>query len=208
MCADVTAGSKLAVVDILLLGKLCISCSNIPHYGAPHSSRHAVMSHISIQSLKSWVTLRILHSTHTLPVLSHAPMADIKSMLSAAASVARFAARSPVNTRQRSPAHVAAGKHGSARTFPSLAPHLATVLLVGLMTQQTQAVTPVPAGLTELSSAGGSQLLQDTQPSDAFWNLTQEFVTQDSQDWCGLASATMVLNALPIPKPSVHAFDG
>ena len=168
-----------------------------------------MMSHSSIQSLESWVTLQTLHSTHSLLVLSHAPMGDIKSMINAARSAFCFAARSTLNTKKPCTAHAVARNDAAAgaRTFPNLAPHLTISLLLGLMAQ-AQAVTPVPAGLTELSSAGGAQLLQDTQPSDAFWNLTQEFVTQDSQDWCGLASATMVLNALPIPKPSVHAFDG
>lgn len=166
-----------------------------------------MMSHSSIQSLEAWVTLQTLHSTHSLLVLSHAPMGDIKSMINAARSASCFAARLTL-PKKPCTTHAVARNDAGARTFPNLAPHLTVALLLSLMAQQAQAVTPVPAGLTELSSAGGAQLLQDTQPSDAFWNLTQEFVTQDSQDWCGLASATMVLNALPIPKPSVHAFNG
>ena len=77
-----------------------------------------------------------------------------------------------------------------------------------LMAGQSESVTPVPAGLTELNTAEGQQLLRNSTPFDTFWQLAQEFVTQDSQDWCGLASASMVLNALPIPKPALHAFQG
>lgn len=81
-------------------------------------------------------------------------------------------------------------------------------LLLLFMAGTAECVTPVPAGLTELDTAEGQQMLRNSTPSDRFWQLAQEFVTQDSQDWCGLASASMVLNALPIPKPALHAFQG
>lgn len=81
-------------------------------------------------------------------------------------------------------------------------------LLLLLMAGKAESLTPVPAGLTELGTLEGQEMLQNSTPSDRFWQLAQEFVTQDSQDWCGLASASMVLNALPIPKPALHAFQG
>ena len=81
-------------------------------------------------------------------------------------------------------------------------------LLLLTMIDRGEAVHPTPAGLTELSSAEGIQMLQSSSPVDQFWLLAQEFTTQDSQDWCGLASASMVLNALPVPKPALRAFDG
>ncbi|KAL0037777.1 hypothetical protein WJX77_011527 [Trebouxia sp. C0004] len=76
------------------------------------------------------------------------------------------------------------------------------------MIGRVQAVSPVPTGLTELSTTDGRQMLRNSTPNDQFWLLAQEFTTQDSQDWCGLASASMVLNALPIPKPAINAFEG
>lgn len=81
-------------------------------------------------------------------------------------------------------------------------------LLLLLMAGKAESLTPVPAGLTELGTVEGQEMLRNSTPSDRFWQLAQEFVTQDSQDWCGLASASMVLNALPIPKPALHAFQG
>ncbi len=81
-------------------------------------------------------------------------------------------------------------------------------VLVAAMVGEVQAVSPIPAGLTELSTADGQQMLRNSTPNDQFWLLAQEFTTQDSQDWCGLASASMVLNALPIPKPAIDAFEG
>ena len=81
-------------------------------------------------------------------------------------------------------------------------------ILVAAMIGRVQAVIPIPAGLTELSTAEGQQMLRNSTPNDQFWLLAQEFTTQDSQDWCGLASASMVLNALPIPKPAINAFEG
>ena len=81
-------------------------------------------------------------------------------------------------------------------------------VLVAAMVGGVQAVSQIPAGLTELSTADGQQMLRNSTPNDQFWLLAQEFTTQDSQDWCGLASASMVLNALPIPKPAINAFEG
>jgi len=81
-------------------------------------------------------------------------------------------------------------------------------VLLAAMVGRVQAVSPIPAGLTELSTADGQQMLRNSTPNDQFWLLAQEFTTQDSQDWCGLASASMVLNALPIPKPAIDAFEG
>ena len=81
-------------------------------------------------------------------------------------------------------------------------------LLILVMVDKTEAVSPIPAGLTELSTADGQQMLRNSTPTDQFWLLAQEFTTQDSQDWCGLASSSMVLNALPIPKPALNAFEG
>lgn len=81
-------------------------------------------------------------------------------------------------------------------------------LLFLIMVGKAHSLTPVPAGLTELGTVEGQEMLRNSTPSDRFWQLAQEFVTQDSQDWCGLASASMVLNALPIPKPALHAFQG
>ena len=81
-------------------------------------------------------------------------------------------------------------------------------LLLLAMADKAGALSPVPAGLTELSTSEGQQMLGNSTPTDGFWLLAQEFTTQDSQDWCGLASASMVLNALPIPKPALNAFEG
>lgn len=81
-------------------------------------------------------------------------------------------------------------------------------LLLLLMAGNAHSLKPVPGGLTELGTVEGQDMLRNSTPPDSFWQLAQEFVTQDSQDWCGLASAAMVLNALPIPKPALHAFQG
>ena len=81
-------------------------------------------------------------------------------------------------------------------------------LLLLAMVDRGEALHPTPPGLTELSSPDGIQMLRNSSPTDQFWLLAQEFTTQDSQDWCGLASASMVLNALPIPKPALRAFEG
>lgn len=167
-----------------------------------------IMTHPSIQNLVFKVTLPTLHS---IPVVrthvgQHMEL-RITNMVNASWTISKRLSSSATRSKTSQTATAQPSSRSARYTLHALT-KLQVGLLVGLMVRQAQAVPPVPAGLTELSSAGGSQLLQDTQPSDAFWNLTQEFVTQDSQDWCGLASASMVLNALPIPKPSVHAFAG
>lgn len=106
------------------------------------------------------------------------------------------------------PGHLASGCFGRSVRQSQLLAGLKLGLLLLAMSDVTEAVTPIPAGLTELSSSAGQQMLRNSTPTDQFWLLAQEFTTQDSQDWCGLASATMVLNALPIPKPALKAFEG
>lgn len=59
---------------------------------------------------------------------------------------------------------------------------------------------PLPPGLVALNSAEGRALMGESS-AGAFWSLIQYYSTQPDLGSCSVASCTMVLNALPIPRP-------
>ena len=61
---------------------------------------------------------------------------------------------------------------------------------------------PVPRNLIALDAAEGHRLLQRSTASAAFYPLSEQFVTQKNQSFCGVASTVMVLNALHMPAPA------
>jgi hypothetical protein len=75
---------------------------------------------------------------------------------------------------------------------------LATSWPKGYIVAQT---LPLPRTLTPLTSFQGKQLLQESQAQADFIPLFSQFVTQDNQAFCGVASAAIVLNALGVPAP-------
>lgn len=60
---------------------------------------------------------------------------------------------------------------------------------------------PLPETLTPLTSLTGNRLLRESQAQEDFIALSSQFVTQDNQAFCGVASAVMVLNALGVSAP-------
>lgn len=60
---------------------------------------------------------------------------------------------------------------------------------------------PLPRSLIAFNSAEGEQLLLESKARKDYWNLSMQFVTQNNQAYCGVASIVMVLNALSIPAP-------
>jgi Phytochelatin synthase len=60
---------------------------------------------------------------------------------------------------------------------------------------------PLPPSLTPLTSLQGERLLRESQAQDDFIPLSSQFVTQENQAFCGIASTVMVLNALGVPAP-------
>ena len=55
--------------------------------------------------------------------------------------------------------------------------------------------------LIPFNSSEGEQLLIDSQARQDYFRLSNQFVTQINQAYCGVASSVMVLNALEIPAP-------
>jgi Phytochelatin synthase len=87
---------------------------------------------------------------------------------------------------------------------------LRSVLLavLGLFTAVAQAQTlPLPDNLIDLRSHQGEDLLRESDAYEAFVPLSVNFVTQENQAFCGVASIVMVLNAMQLPAPSVPAYD-
>jgi hypothetical protein len=62
-------------------------------------------------------------------------------------------------------------------------------------------VLPSPPQLIPFSSTEGEQLLIDSQARQDYFRLSNQFVTQINQAYCGVASSVMVLNSLGISAP-------
>ncbi|AFY87892.1 phytochelatin synthase family protein [Chroococcidiopsis thermalis] len=60
---------------------------------------------------------------------------------------------------------------------------------------------PLPNNLISFNSEMGEQLLLQSKAREDFWDLSTQYVTQNTQSYCGVASIVMVLNALSIPAP-------
>jgi Phytochelatin synthase len=60
---------------------------------------------------------------------------------------------------------------------------------------------PTSPQLIPFDSSEGEQLLINSQARQDYFRLSNQFVTQINQAYCGVASSVMVLNALGIPAP-------
>jgi hypothetical protein len=81
---------------------------------------------------------------------------------------------------------------------------LSLCLSIGQASAQT---LPLPEPLINLNSEQGARLLLESEANRAYWPLSIQFVTQKNQAYCGVASLTMVLNALGVPAPSTPEFE-
>jgi len=64
----------------------------------------------------------------------------------------------------------------------------------------------LPANLINFNSNEGEKLLIDSQSRADFFPLSTQFVTQNNQAYCGVASIVMVLNSLGIPAPEAPQY--
>ncbi|OGT38755.1 MAG: hypothetical protein A3F11_01325 [Gammaproteobacteria bacterium RIFCSPHIGHO2_12_FULL_37_14] len=67
--------------------------------------------------------------------------------------------------------------------------------------QIVRASTPLPSNLIAYNSTTGEKLLKRSV-SHSFFELSMQFLTQRNQAYCGVASITMVLNALGVKGPN------
>ena len=77
-------------------------------------------------------------------------------------------------------------------------------LLLGIAPASAEQL-PVPQNLVALELIQGEQLLFNAEARRAYFPLFAQFVTQENQGFCGIASLVMVLNALHVPAPDSAA---
>lgn len=65
---------------------------------------------------------------------------------------------------------------------------------------------PLPANLVGAATSAGEALLVGAEARQAYFPLVDNFVTQKTQVFCGVASMTMVFNAMAIPAPAVPEY--
>lgn len=80
---------------------------------------------------------------------------------------------------------------------------LAICLSGGTVLAQT---LPLNTNLINLNSQEGQKLLIESQSREDFFPLSSQFVTQNNQAYCGVASIVMVLNSLGIPAPEAPQY--
>ena len=61
---------------------------------------------------------------------------------------------------------------------------------------------PLPSNLTGFSTRDGEVYFAESGAREAYFPLADNFVTQKTQTYCGVASMVMVLNALGVPAPA------
>ncbi|BAY24677.1 hypothetical protein NIES2100_44720 [Calothrix sp. NIES-2100] len=73
----------------------------------------------------------------------------------------------------------------------------------GTVLAQTLTLSP---NLINFNSEEGEKLLIESQSREDFFPLSSQFVTQNNQAYCGVASMVMVLNSLGIPAPEAPQY--
>ena len=77
-----------------------------------------------------------------------------------------------------------------------------------LLTANAQAETlPVPENLIDFRSEPGERLLLESDALEAYFPLSVNFLTQENQAYCGVASIVMVLNSLQVPAPASPEYE-
>jgi hypothetical protein len=65
---------------------------------------------------------------------------------------------------------------------------------------------PLSPNLIGFNSDEGEKLLIDSKSREDFFPLSTQFITQNNQAYCGVASIVMVLNGLGIPAPEAPQY--
>jgi hypothetical protein len=81
------------------------------------------------------------------------------------------------------------------------------LLLLSLLPAHAVADTlQLPANLIASSSPEGEALLVAADARQAYFRLADNFLTQTTQSFCGVASMVMVFNAMQLPAPEVPEY--
>ena len=79
-------------------------------------------------------------------------------------------------------------------------------LLFGSVLPYAQTL-PLPQSLVGASTDEGESLLVGSDAREAYFPLVNNFVTQQNQAFCGVASMVIILNSMELSAPAVPAFD-
>jgi hypothetical protein len=91
--------------------------------------------------------------------------------------------------------------------FERLPQLIALALTLALCTAAARAETlPLPNNLTDLNSDEGEKFLIESGALASFFSIADNFVTQKTQAYCGVASIVMVLNAAGVPAPTTPEY--
>jgi len=90
--------------------------------------------------------------------------------------------------------------------MPKLRAACAPLILVLLVAGARADSLPLPGNLTGFSTHDGEAYFAESDARAAYFPLADNFVTQKTQSYCGIATIVMVLNALRVPAPAVPAY--
>jgi hypothetical protein len=79
------------------------------------------------------------------------------------------------------------------------------ILFSGVLTYAQ--TLPLPQSLIGAATDQGEALFFEADAREAYFPLASNFLTQQNQAFCGVASMVMVFNALELPARAVPAFD-
>jgi Phytochelatin synthase len=91
----------------------------------------------------------------------------------------------------------------------NLAKDYLPTLLIGTVIASGSAIAqtlPLTENLINFNSEQGEKLLVESKSRTDFFPLTSQFITQDNQAYCGVASIVMVLNSLGISAPEASQY--
>jgi Phytochelatin synthase len=95
-----------------------------------------------------------------------------------------------------------------ARLFsrPALTLRLFALALCLLAPHARAETLPLPSNLVDLNSDEGEKYFLESGAHAAYFPIADNFVTQKTQAYCGVASIVMVLNAVGVPAPSTPEY--
>ena len=81
-----------------------------------------------------------------------------------------------------------------------------SLLLLAVATPAQSDSLPLPDNLISSSSTEGEELLIGADAREAYFTLAENYLTQQTQSFCGVASMVMVFNAMQLPAPEVPEY--
>ena len=92
------------------------------------------------------------------------------------------------------------------RLFQRLALALCLLAPIMLAPAARAETLPLPGNLTDLNSADGEKYFLESGAFATYFSIADNFVTQKTPAYCGVASIVMVLNAAGAPAPSTPEY--